>query len=165
MKKNIWLLLIGIILILCGIYVLLNPQSALIASAITIGLLLIFLGSGYILSFKNTQLYPSLALGLLDIFVGILFLTNIGITASTMPIIFAFWVLFNAIAQIIMGLEVKDISQTQFKALLLAGILGMIFALLIFIYPVIGRVSITLLLGAYLIGYGVLELHRYFKSL
>lgn len=165
MTKNIELFLIGCLLIFCGIYLLISPQTALIASALSIGIILILLGIGYLLTFKKHNFYPSLTLGLLDILVGSLFLINIPITATTMPIIFSFWVLFNALSQIIMSFELQKESDHFSKPLFIIGLIGIFISVLIFIYPIIGTLTITFLLGSYLIGYGLLELHRYFKAL
>ena len=161
--KNIWLPLIGAILILCGIYVLFNPMSALIASAIFIGVLFIFLGTGYLLSFRQGDSYAIFALGILDIFLGLIFLTNIGISALTLPVILGLWILFNSIVQIAMGFELKNTSGVPWKTIIGAGVFGIIFSTLIFIYPVVGTVTITFLLGLYLIGYGIFEIVRFFK--
>lgn len=161
--KNLWLLLVSIILILSGIYVLFNPLNALIASTLFVGLLFVFIGTGYLLSFRQGDSYAILALGILDIFIGLLFLTNIGLSAATLPIIFALWILFNGIVQLAMGLELRHSVDIPYKAMISAGILGIIFSILIFIYPAVGAIAITVLLGLYLVGYGLFELVRFVK--
>ena len=158
--KNFWLLLISLLLIASGIYVLFNPISALISSVIFIGIFLLLIGSGYLLSFQENDSYAILALGILDIFLGLIFLTNIGITALTLPIIWAFWIMFNSIIQIAMGMELKNTPNVPYKQIIGAGVFGVLFSTLIFIYPAVGTFTITILLGFYLIGYGVFELYR-----
>lgn len=162
-QRNIWLLIIGILLVICGVYVLFNPVTALVASALTIGVILIVIGTGYLITFRQSDSYITLIMGIVDILIGILFLTNLGITAVSMPIIFGLWVLFNGISQLVMGLEIKNTQGPAWKWLVGSGIFGIIFSLLIFAYPVIGTVTLTLLLGLYLIGYGAFELNRYFR--
>ena len=71
--RNIWLLIVSLLLITSGVYVLFNPLSALIASVLIIGILFIILGSSYILAFKDGDSYAILALGILDVFIGLLF--------------------------------------------------------------------------------------------
>lgn len=165
-SKNIWLLIVSLLLIVSGIYVLLNPITALVASALTIGVILILIGTSYLVIFKQSHSYMMLTLGILDMLIGILFLTNIGVTAMSMPIIFALWILFNGIAQLVMGLEMKEmnIAGPGWKWLSGSGVFGILFALLIFIYPALGTATLTLLLGIYLIGYGGFELNRYLKD-
>ena len=159
--KNMWLLFISILLILSGIYVLFNPLTALITSVILIGIVLITIGCGYILSFQENDSYAILALGILDVFVGLFFLTNIGITALSFPIIWGFWILFNSTIQLVMGLELKNQDKNLFKALVSTSVFGLIFATLIFIYPAVATITITVLLGLYLIGYGIFEFSRF----
>ncbi len=163
-QRNIWLLIIGILLVISGIYVLFNPVAALVASALTIGLILIVVGTGYLITFRQTNSYITLIMGILDILIGVLFLTNLGITAVTMPIIFGLWVLFNGIAQIVMAIELKNKITPAKKWLFAAGIFGIIFSMLIFAYPVVGTLTLTLLLGIYLIGYGGFEINRYINN-
>lgn len=163
-QKNIWLLIISILLIIGGIYVLFNPVTALVASALTIGVVLIVIGTGYLITFRQSNSYIMLTMGILDILIGVLFLTNIGVSAVSMPIIFGLWILFNGISQLVMGIEIKDTQGPAWKWLVGSGIFGIVFSVLIFAYPVIGTVTLTLLLGLYLIGYGGFELNRYLKA-
>lgn len=162
--RNIWLLIVSLLLITSGIYVLFNPLSALIASVLIIGILFIILGSSYILAFKDGDSYAILALGILDVFIGLLFLTNIGVSVITLPIILAFWILFNSTVQLAMGLEIKNNPNAPWKQLVGASVFGIAFSVLIFIYPTIGNITITLLLGLYLLGYGIFELNRFITT-
>ncbi len=162
-NRSVWLLIIGILLILCGLYVIFNPVTALIASAMIIGLIFIVVGTGYLMVFRESESYMMLSLGILDLIIGVLFIANLGITAVNMPIIFGLWILFNGITEIVMGIEMKGRLDTNWKILFFGGIAGVIFSLLIFAYPVIGTFVITMLIGAYLIAYGALEIVRYFR--
>lgn len=166
-SKNIGLLLIGILLIIGGIYVLFNPLAALIASALFIGIALVLVGVGYLFLYTQDKSYLTLSLGILDIFIGLVFLSNIGISAATMPIIFALWILFIGISQLAMGLELKKltpVSSSAWKWWTASGLFGILFAILVFIFPTIGALSITILLGIYLIEYGAFELNRYLNG-
>lgn len=162
-SKKIWLLIISILLIVSGIYVFFNPLSALLTSALFIGVILIMMGTGYILSFSQGESYAILALGLLDILVGILFLTNLSITALTLPIILAFWIMANSVVQLAMSFELRNDPNFPTKPLVIGSCLGIILSVLIFLYPIVGTLTITLLVGFYLIGYGLFELHRFIK--
>ncbi len=161
--KNIGLLFIGLLLIVSGIYVLFNPIAALVASALFIGIVLVLLGMGYLYLYSQTRSYLTLGLGLLDLFMGIIFLSNMGISAATVPIIFALWILFVSISQLTVGLDLKKVSAdlTGWKWWVISGILGIVFSMLIFIFPSIGAFSITIIFGLYLIEYGVFEINRY----
>lgn len=162
--KSLWLLIISILLMLSGVYVLFNPISALITSAIFLGIIFIVIGTAYLLSFKQLNSYMLLALGILDIMIGVLFLTNIVATATSMPVIFGLWILFNSIAEIVMGVEMRSNGIAHWRYLCGMGIAGLIFSLLVLIMPTIGTVAITLIIGLYLIIYGVMEMRRFIKA-
>ena len=76
-------------------------------------------------------------------------------------IFICFWILFNSTVQLAMALEIKNQEDAPWKQMIGASIFGIGFSILIFIYPALGNITITLLLGLYLIGYGVFELHRF----
>ncbi len=162
--KSFWLLLISLILILSGVYVLFNPITALVASAMVVGVVFILLGVGYLMAFREKKSSVFLALGVLDLIIGVLFLSNIGISAANMPIILGLWILFNGIAEIVMGWEMRSDQDSMWKIFFFGGILGVIFSLLIFAMPVIGVVTITVVIGLYLIIYGALEFMRFMKA-
>ena len=162
--KSFWLLLISLILILSGIYVLFNPITALVASAMVVGVVFILLGVGYLMAFREKKSSVFLALGVLDLIIGVLFLSNIGISAANMPVILGLWILFNGIAEIVMGWEMRADQDSMWKIFFFGGILGVIFSLLIFAMPVIGVVTITVVIGLYLIIYGALEFMRFMKA-
>ena len=48
--------------------------------------------------------------------------------------------------------------------LLLAGVLGVLFAFLILAYPAVGAVTTTALVGAYFFMYGVIEIGEYVSN-
>ena len=162
--KSLWLLIISILLIISGVYVLFNPISALITSAVLLGIVFIVIGTAYLTSFRQLNSYMLLALGILDIMIGVLFLTNIAATATSMPVIFGLWILFNSIAEIVMGIEMRSNGIAHWRYLIGMGIAGLIFSLLVFIMPIIGTVAITLIIGLYLIVYGIMEMRRFIKA-
>ena len=162
--KNLWLLFISLVLIACGIYVLFNPATALVTSAVITGILFLLIGCGYIMEFRQCRSYMCPAIGILDIIIGIILLSNLTITATTMPLIFGFWCLFIGSSQFAGGLQLKDSRRPLGGLTMSSGLIGMIFGILILMYPIFGALTMTLLLGAYLIIYGVFELNRYFNA-
>ncbi len=163
-SKSIWLLIVSLLLIGSGIYVLFNPMTALVASALVAGAIFILMGFGYLFDFRQCRSYMCLAIGILDVIVGIILLSNLGITAISIPMIFGLWCLFIGITQFVAALELKEEEIPFGNWLLAAGLIGIIFGLLIFFYPSFGALTITFLMGAYLILYGVFELNRYIKN-
>ncbi len=164
--RNFGLLLISLLLIIGGIYVLFHPIAALLASAFMIGFVFVFLGVGYLFLYGQVKTYWALGLGILDLFIGIVFLSNMGVSAASMPIIFALWILFVGISQLTVGLDLRKLSSNSkgWKWWTASGVFGILFALLIFLFPAVGALSITVVFGIYLIEYGAFELNRYLKG-
>ncbi len=159
-KQNIWLLIIGLLAIASGLWILFSPITALVTSALILGAVFIIMGAGYLMVFRDTRDYMMLLLGILDLLLGLIFLTNLGITAMSMPIVFALWCFFVGVSQLVASFQVREMPDSPWGVLLLSGILGILFGGLIFFYPVVGTFTITVFMGGYLILYGVFELLR-----
>ena len=89
-------------------------------------------------------------------------MTNLGITALSLPIVLAVWALGVGVIQTAFALEMKDAGFTSWKWTLLNGILGIVFGLLIMAHPIVGALTISLIFGTYLTVFGVLSLAEYF---
>lgn len=161
--RNFWLLIIGSLLILSGLVVICNPITALMASAMFVGFMFIVIGCGYLMAFQKSESALALALGILDIIIGLVFLMNITIVTASMPVIFALWILFNGITEIVMGYQLRKTNDSDWKILFWGGICSVLFSLFVFLHPFIGSFIITTLIGIYLIVYGVFEIIRYIK--
>lgn len=159
---SFWLLLIGILMIAMGGYVWFHPANAIIALAFYLGVVFLAAGVGYLLSLFSSWSGWSLALGLLNIFVGIIFLGNLGITVASIPIMFAFWALFSGIIRAVASFQLKRAGFPGWFWALISGILGVAFAFLIMSSPLIGVLTITILMGSYMIFYGILAIAEYF---
>ena len=88
---GIWHLFAGIIMAALGVYVWFNPVATMVALALYIGIIFIILGAGYITASFRYDSGWDMFVGVLDILVGIIFVGNLGVSASSMPIIFALW--------------------------------------------------------------------------
>lgn len=163
-KRSIWLLLISLMLMFFGVYTVLNPDTALVTSAVLIGLLFIIMGITYLIEYWQCRSVMCPALGLLDIIIGVILLANLGLTAIGLPIILGFWCIFAGITQFVGGLQLHYKSSPEGKTAMLTGFLGMLFGILIFLYPLFGVFVISFLVGAYFIIYGAFELNRYLKK-
>ena len=162
-RKNhigLWHLAAGIIMVLLGFYVWFNPMTSLLALALYLGVAFILIGAVYMAASFSFESGWYLFVGILDILVGVIFVTNLGVTAETLPIIFALWSLAVGGIQIVAAYHLyKD--GFNWSLALIAGIIGVIFAFLILSYPILGAIAITTLMGAYILLYGVVEILEY----
>lgn len=160
-STGFWHLAAGIIMTILGIYVWFNPVVSLVALALYIGITFIIVGAGYLVVSLSYQSGWYMLVGVLDLFVGMIFVANLGVTAETLPIIFAIWCLAVGIIQLVAAFELHNMASSSWSWSMLAGILGVLFAFLILAYPAVGAITLTALMGAYIVLYGVVEIAEY----
>ena len=160
--KNVgfWRLIIGIVMTLLGLYICFNPLVSIVVMALYIGVAFIFSGLAYTIASFSFKSGWDLLVGLLDIFIGLILVANIGITAISLPIILAVWSLAVGIIQIVGAFQLRKAGMPWWWSLL-AGICGMLFAFLILAYPIVGIITITTLIGLYLILYGAFSIGEF----
>jgi len=157
---SIWHLIAGVIMAALGIYVWFNPVATMLALALYLGIAFIILGVGYVSASFQYDSGWDLFVGVLDILVGVIFVGNLGVTAASLPVIFALWCLAVGVIQLVVSYRFKK-AELNWGWTLTSGILGILFAFLILTYPALGVITITALMGAYILLYGVLEIAEY----
>lgn len=160
---SIWHLAAGILMTLLGIYVWFNPEVTLVALALYLGIVFIVVGAGYFMASFSFDSGWYMLVGVLDIFVGVIFVSNLGLTAASMPIIFALWCLAVGVIQLVTAYQYKK-AGFSWSWTLWSGVLGIVFAFLILAYPSLGAFTLTALMGLYIILYGILEIAEYSYS-
>lgn len=158
---GVWHLLAGILMIILGAYVWFNPIVSLVALSLYIGAALIIIGAGYIGSSLTVESGWFMFVGLIDIIIGIILVANIGVTAVTLPIIFALWCIAVGAAQLVSAYRYGKADLPWGWSFSL-GVLGVVFGFLILRYPGIGAITISTLMGLYIILYGLLEISQFF---
>jgi len=160
-KPNKGLLFFGILMILAGVWVALNPDAVLLATALYLGVAFLLGGIGYLSVFGTLKSGGFLALGLLDIIVGLVLITNLGVTAASLTVLLALWVVCVGVIQIAFAMDVRSAGLKSWTWTLVSGIAGLVFGVLILAHPAIGAFTISLMLGIYLILYGGLSVAEY----
>lgn len=159
-SRGLWHLIAGILMVLVGFYVWFHPAETLLAIALYLGILFIIVGAGYFAASFSYESGWYLTVGILDILVGIIFVGNLGVTAVSLPIIFALWCLAVGAIQVVTAFQFKKMGFPWGWSLT-AGILGIVFAFIILSYPAIGAITITVLMGLYMVLYGAVEIAEY----
>ena len=163
-RKSPWLLISSMLLLAMGIFVIFNPPAALVASALLLGSVFALIGMGYLMVFRRNRSFIYAAVGVLDILIGLVLLFNLGAAAVSMPFVFGFWCLFSGVTYLAEGLRLLDSRLPLSGLSMITGVLGILFGVLVFLHPIFGTLSITFLLGAYLIIYSVCEFNRYMRQ-
>lgn len=152
-SKSWWLITIkGIILIFLGIYIFKFPVSGMLGLIVFGGFSLLL--SGIILAIfavntrkENNGWEWQMGEGILDIILAIILLLNIGLTAITLPFIFAFYGIITGIFWIIQSIFFKRKQYKFWIVALIAGIFSLLIGILIFYRPVIALLTIVGIIG------------------
>ena len=166
-KKNVksrkGLIFSSIFMIIAGIMAWIFPDTALLAAAIYLGMMFLIGGFGYLADFYLLRSGWLLAMGLLDILVGGVLILNLGITADSLPMLLAIWILCIAVMQVAGGIDMKTEGNPAWKWLLLSGFMGIFFGLWILGSPIFGVFTVSTLIGFYLVLYGGLGVAEYLE--
>ena len=160
LKNAKWNLVAGIIMLILGVLIWFNPFGTMMALAAYIGLGFILVGAFYIMASMNIKSGWYLLVGALDVLVGLVLMFNLGVTAASLPIILAIWCLAVGIIQIIGAFEIKKFGLPWAWSAIM-GVAGLVFGLLILIYPAVGALAISTVVGLYAVMFGVLQLIEY----
>ena len=152
-SKNWWLITIkGLIFIFLGSYILRFPISGMLG-LIVYGSISLFI-SGFILATFalitrkiHTGWRWQLADGILDIILAVILLLNIGLTAITLPYVFAFYGILTGIFWMFQSDFFKKNQYKFWRVVLIAGLLSIIVGIFIFLRPLLAIVSIVSFIG------------------
>jgi uncharacterized membrane protein HdeD (DUF308 family) len=152
----------GVIAILFGLAALLRPGIALEALILLIGAYFLVDGAFAIVGvFRGTRSgtprWLLLLEGVVSILAGLIAFVNPGITAIALLYLVAAWAVITGIAEIVTAIRLRK-EITGEWALILGGVLSVMFGLLLAVLPGVGILSLIWLIGAYAIAFGVLLL-------
>jgi len=152
-SKNWWLITLkGIILVFLGIYIFKFPVSGMLGLIVYGGISLFI--SGLILAVfavitrkENNGWKWQMGEGLLDIILAMILLLNIGLTAITLPFVFAFYGILTGIFWIVQALFFRRKGYKFWAVALIAGLFSLLIGILIFNRPVIASLTIVGIIG------------------
>lgn len=167
-SKNWWLITLkGLIFIFLGIYIFKFPVSGMLGLIFYGGISLIVSGiitaSFAISTHKiHREWIWQLAEGLLDIIIGIILLSKIGLTAITLPFVFAFYGILTGVFWIIQGIFFRLKRYKFWSVAIIAGLFSTAIGVLIFVRPVIALftimgiiASLFLIMGIFLLLFSI----------
>ncbi len=160
-KPSRWRLVSGTIMLFFAAYIWFHPLATMVGLALYLGLAFIVMGVGYLAVSTKATIGRDMFVGMLDILVGIILVSNLGITAATMPIILAFWSLAVGIVQLVEAYQLKKLGFS-WSMPIISGVVGVVFAYLILAYPLLGMLTLSTLIGVYVLLYGMFEIMSYF---
>jgi uncharacterized membrane protein HdeD (DUF308 family) len=157
----------GVIAILFGLAALLRPGIALEALILLFGAYALVDGVFAIVGVfggtrSGTPRWLLLVEGIVSILAGLIALVVPGLAAVALLYLVAAWAVVTGLAQIATAIRLRQEIRGEW-ALILGGILSVLFGLLLAVLPGVGILSLIWLIGAYAVAFGVLLLITSFQ--
>lgn len=167
-RRYWWLVVIrGVLAIIFGLIALLSPGIALLAiifvfAAYAIVDGIVALVVGFQEHNRNNRWWLLVLEGVAGIIVGILAFSWPGITSLVLLYLVAWWAIITGIMEIVAAFMLRDAISREWL-LALAGILSIIFGILLIVNPGRGLLSLLWLVGIYAIIFGIVLIVRGFQ--
>ncbi|RLD19410.1 MAG: hypothetical protein DRI69_08470 [Bacteroidetes bacterium] len=162
--KNWWLLaLLGICLILLGLWVFRNPGGTLLGLATFFSIMLFISSiSSIVFALTNRETMQgwgrNLAAGIFELMIAIVLLRNPLLAGLALNFLIGFWVMFRGINLISMGLELRNYGLENWGWVFTGGVLASVLAFFILIDPLAGAVTVAVWAGMSLIMAGIFNI-------
>ena len=162
---GVYELIVGILLILLGIFTFTRPQSALTGLVVLYGLLATITGIGdivfYVKMEKHTGFGPTISLisGILSVMTGLVLMVHPGAGRWAMMVFFPIWFIAHCISGLTHTNLIRLIGNSFYYYFsLVLNILGLILGFLMIFSPVLSFVTIRVIsymIAGYLILFGI----------
>ena len=159
---GVYELIVGILLILLGIFTFTRPQSALTGLVVLYGLLATITGIGdivfYVKMEKHTGFGPTISLisGILSVMTGLVLMVHPGAGRWAMMVFFPIWFIAHCISRLTHLSVVRFIAGTAFYMIeLIVNILGILLGISMLLTPQVTFLSMNLVIGFYLLLLGI----------
>ena len=159
--RNWWLYAVrGLVAVIFGTLALIWPEQAKVVLVLLFGAYVLVDGSfaaiAGIASYRYFELWWAVLLeGVAGIIVGLLTFFWPNITGLVLVYFVAAWALITGVFEIWAASQLRRLIMGEW-ALILSGLLSILFGVLLFVFPGAGAVSLVWLIGIYAIFYGIL---------
>lgn len=154
-----WIALRGAVAVLFGLLTLFNPAISLAVLVLLFGVFALVDGLfASVAAVANRHDQPRwvelLISGIIGIAIGIVTLFWPGVTAFALLYLIAAWALVTGIGEVAAAIRLRKVIRGEWL-LALAGVLSIIFGLLLFIFPVAGALAVAMWIGFYALVLGI----------
>jgi uncharacterized membrane protein HdeD (DUF308 family) len=155
-----WVALRGVVALLFGLLTLFNPAIALATLVLLFGAYAfadgIFMVVGGIANRRGEPRWVALLIGgLAGIAAGLVTFFWPGLTAAALLAVIAAWAILIGVAEIVAAVRLRKVMTGEW-ALGLAGLVAVVFGVLMLAYPAAGALAMVLWIGGYAVLAGVL---------
>ncbi|AHD21638.1 membrane protein [Rhodococcus pyridinivorans SB3094] len=161
------MLLRGILAVLFGVVALVWPGITVWALVVVFAAYAII--DGIVLVVQSVRDKPEgwgwwLAMGVVSVLAGLVALFWPGITALALLYVIAFYAILFGITGIVGGIRFRKVPESGWVWSVLAGVVAVLFGIVLLIFPGEGILSLIVLLGIYAILFGVLLIILAFQA-
>jgi uncharacterized membrane protein HdeD (DUF308 family) len=161
-----WILVFGILMVVVGVIALAWPGPTVIALAVLFGIQIIVSGIFWFISaFARDESggarVLSAILGLLGILIGLYAVRHIVVSVVALALLIGIYWVANGIAELYNAVAHSDQPHRGWTAFL--GVLSVLAGIIVIVYPGISLVTLAIVLGVWLIIYGVMEIFMAFR--
>lgn len=158
-------IILGILMVVLGIYTLMNPDTAITAIVIVYAIAAIISGIADFVIYYRLEKRGGfgsammILAGILNVAVGVLLLFNIGAGAWTLSILFPIWFIFHCIARLANLDYVKAYGSTfEYWVSMIVNVVGVILGFMILFNPFASLLTVVYFVAFYLLfeGFGSL---------
>lgn len=168
--RGVWwfVLLRGILAILFGLIALFTPGTALLALVFVFGAYAIIDGVTAVatgIRHRNSESHWvwQIVQGIVSVIAGIIAFAWPGVTVLAILYVIAFWSIVNGATEIMESFAMRRRSSSAWGWMLAAGIVSVLFGIVLAIQPGAALVTLLWFVGAYSIAYGVIVLVLAFR--
>jgi uncharacterized membrane protein HdeD (DUF308 family) len=168
MERHWWVFALrGLFAIIFGVLALVWPETTLMALVLLFGAYALVDGIfavvfGLASSGDNERWWATLLEGVVGIIIGLLTFFWPGATTLAFLYLIAAWALVTGILEIVAAIQLRQLITNEWL-MILSGILSIIFAVLLVVFPGAGALSLVWLIGAYAIFFGILLISFAFR--
>lgn len=163
--KRILSLLIGILLFACGVLFILHPIDTIHIVVNLIGILLIAVGVLRLIRYIGSSFFrrASFLIGsIVDIVFGIIIMYNHNTSVVAFLVLISFWVIMNGITELAVSFDLKRAKYPRWWLSLIAGILGIISGVILFMNPIFSTVYVSVIIAFYFFIFGITFISTFF---
>ena len=158
-----WLqFIIGIILIVLGIFTFANPSTALTGFVVVYGIIAVVMGVADIVLYVRAERYTgfgpivSLVSGILSVMSGVMLLIYPGAGKLVLSLLFPIWFIAHCLSRLShLSLIRLMVGDAYYYFTLVINILGLVLGILMLFNPLAAMFSVSWLIGIYLILLGM----------
>jgi uncharacterized membrane protein HdeD (DUF308 family) len=152
----------GVLAIVFGVFALIWPDSTMLALVLLFGAFALADGffavaTGIAARGYFERWWAILLEGITGIVIAVLTFFWPNITALVLLYVIAAWAVTTGIFEILAAIEFRHVLSGEW-AMILAGLLSVVFGVLLFVFPGAGALSVVWLIGMYAIAAGIMEI-------